>query len=127
MFESYSPDVRSALLVLRELILEMAAATDGVGALDETLKWGQPSYLTAETGSGSTIRIAPAGAKSVHDYAIFFICSTDLVSRFQALFGDAFVYEKNRAVLFDVGAPIPVDELRECIEMALTYHLVKAT
>lgn len=56
VFRSYPAALRPMLLALRELILDVAARTDGVGPLTETLKWGQPSYLTAETGSGTTVR-----------------------------------------------------------------------
>ena len=42
---------------LRQLIFATAAETDGVGKIEERLKWGQPSYLTESSGSGTTIRI----------------------------------------------------------------------
>ena len=45
------------LLQLRELIMKTAAATPEVGRLEETLKWGEPAYLTRQTGAGSTIRM----------------------------------------------------------------------
>ncbi len=122
VFTSYPEQVRAGLLALRELIMETADATDGVGAIEETLKWGQPSYLTSETGSGSTIRVAPAGARSGFDYAMYFICSTSLVNVFESLFGDAFNYEGNRALMFSLVDEVPVDELRQCVRMALTYH-----
>ena len=125
MFASYADDVRSALLALRQLILDTARGTVGVGAIEETLKWGQPSYLTSETRSGSTIRIAPTGAKSTHDYAMYFICHTTLIESFEDLFGDVFAYDGSRALLFRVGEETPEDELRECVAMALTYHLSK--
>jgi hypothetical protein len=57
VFKAYPAPIRSKLLALRRLIFDTAKATRGVGALEETLKWGQPSYLTTETKSGSTIRI----------------------------------------------------------------------
>ena len=57
-FDSYPPNMRRALLALRSLIFETAASTDGVGVLEETLKWGEPAYLTSESRSGSTVRIA---------------------------------------------------------------------
>ncbi|WP_010205499.1 hypothetical protein [Salinibacterium sp. PAMC 21357] len=82
-FNDYPELIRGELLVLRDLILATASETDGVGAITETLKWGEPAYLTKETRSGSTIRIAPTNAKSAHDYAMFFICSTNLVSDFE--------------------------------------------
>ncbi len=56
-FGAYPAPVKAKLLALRRLIFDTAKRTKGVGALEETLKWGQPSYLTPETKSGSTIRI----------------------------------------------------------------------
>ncbi|MBH0024978.1 DUF1801 domain-containing protein [Salinibacterium sp. SWN139] len=122
-FNDYPEAMRAELLRLRALILATASETDGVGMITETLKWGEPAYLTKETRSGSTIRIAPTNAKSAHDYAMFFICSTNLVSDFRTQFGDTFAYEGDRAVQFNVGDKIPVDELSECVRQALTYHL----
>ena len=57
VFDTYPARVKSKLMRLRELIFDVAKKTKGVGALEEALRWGQPSYLTSETGSGSTIRI----------------------------------------------------------------------
>jgi len=45
---------------------------------------------------------------------------------FCTLFGDVFTYEKDRALLFRVDESLPTNELRECVAMALTYHLPKA-
>ncbi len=38
--------MRAKLLAVRKLILDTARKTEGVGAIEEALKWGQPSYLT---------------------------------------------------------------------------------
>ena len=46
---------RKTLLKVRQLIFECAAADDAIGTLTETLKWGEPAYLTEQTKSGSTI------------------------------------------------------------------------
>jgi hypothetical protein len=67
------------------LVGRVAPATEGVGALEETLKWGQPAYLTRASRSGSTIRIGCRRADP-HTYAMYFHCQTDLVHRFRALF-----------------------------------------
>ncbi len=120
--DGYGDDVRAGVLALRDLVLSTAAETEGVGTITETLKWGQPAYLTSETGSGSTIRIAPTSAGSNHDFAMFFICRTNLVDGFRSLFGDAFTYDGTRALLFRCGEALPSAELRICIEQALTYH-----
>ena len=44
VFRAYPKPVKAKLLALRRLIFDTARATEGVGALEETLKWGQPSY-----------------------------------------------------------------------------------
>ena len=123
-FASYPPKVRRKLLVLRRLILETAATTEGVGALQETLKWGEPAYVTAQTGSGSTVRIDWKKSDPAH-YAMYFNCQTSLVATFRATFLDDFTYEGNRALVFDVNKAIPLRALKFCIAASLTYHLAK--
>ena len=123
-FARYPETMRAKLLCLRRLILDTAATTDGVGALQETLKWGQPSYLTAVTKSGSTIRIDQAKSDDMR-YAIYFHCRTDLVATFKEMYPTEFAYEGNRSILFDRDDDIPEAELRHCISLALTYHLRK--
>jgi hypothetical protein len=76
VFSAYSTPIKTRLLALRRWIFETAANIEGVGALQETLKWGQPSYLTPQTKSGSTIRIDRV--KSGNQVAIYFHCQTDL-------------------------------------------------
>ena len=124
IFAAYPKTTRERLLRLRRLIFDTAAETTGVGELEETLKWGQLSYLTPVTKSGSTIRIDRVNNGKA-DYAIYFHCQTSLVDSFRLIFGDTFKYEGNRAILFNDGDEIPVEALRQCISMALTYHLDK--
>src|SRR5260370_37333640 len=69
VFSAYPEPLRAKLLALRRLIFATAKATEGVGALQETLKWGQPSYLTPATGSGSTIRL-DRGKSGANRYAV---------------------------------------------------------
>ena len=124
VFNAYPAVIREHLLSLRTLILDVATSTPGVGVLEETLKWGQPSYIAAATKSGSLIRIDQI--KSNTDmYAMFFHCQTDLVDTFKEQFRNKFVYEDNRALLFRVGDALPRQELELCISLALTYHLRK--
>jgi hypothetical protein len=86
-FSSYPNRLRTRLVALRRLILDTARITAGVGTLEETLKWGQVSYLTSESKSGSTIRIDQV--KSEPDrYAICFHCRTNLVETFRELYPD---------------------------------------
>ncbi|MBU2454123.1 MAG: DUF1801 domain-containing protein, partial [Proteobacteria bacterium] len=53
VFNSYPKKIRAKLMFLRKLILETADVIEGVGEIEETLKWGEPSYLTPKTKSGS--------------------------------------------------------------------------
>lgn len=120
-FDSYPLGARKKLMTLRELIFDVAAKTNGVGELEESLKWGEPAYVTAESKSGSTIRIAWKKARPTQ-YAMYFNCQTTLVDSFKTIFPTAFKFEGNRALVFDESDEVPVAALRICVEMALTYH-----
>jgi hypothetical protein len=123
-FNAYPRPLQAKLLALRRLIFDTARATAGVGALQETLKWGQPSYLTPETKSGSTIRIDQIKS-AANQYAVYFHCQTDLVETFRALYPTEFSYGGNRCILLDAADKLPEPALRHCVALALTYHLNK--
>jgi hypothetical protein len=124
VFDAYPKPLKARLLALRRLIFATAKATQGVGALQEMLKWGQPSYLTPESKSGSTIRIDRVKS-TASQYAIYFHCQTDLVETFRALYPTELRYGGNRCILLDAADKLPEAELRHCIALALTYHLNK--
>ena len=109
---------------LRDLIFDVAAKTGGVGALDETLKWGEPAYLT-RSKSGSTIRLGWK-ASAQDEAALYFICTTGLVDRFRELYPRSFRFGGNRALLFDATSRLPVKALRHCIALALTHRISKS-
>jgi len=121
-FDGFPPPVRERLLDLRQLIFDTAASTPGVGELEETLKWGEPAYLTSQSKSGSTVRINWKKSRP-SQYAILFNCHTNLIETFRTLFPDDFSFEGNRAILFDKAGTVPIDALSFCIAAALTYHL----
>ncbi|HTE81501.1 MAG TPA: DUF1801 domain-containing protein, partial [Reyranella sp.] len=121
VFKAYPAGMRKRVLALRELVFDVAAKTEGVGPLTETLKWVQPSYLTEETKSGTTVRIDRL--KKADGYALYVHCQSGLVPKFRALYPDTFRYEGKRALLFDTDARLPLPELRHCIGLALTHHL----
>ena len=124
VFSAYPKPLQTKLLALRRLILDTARTTKGVGALEETLKWGQPSYLTTATKSGSTVRIDRIKSP-VDRYAVFFHCQTDLVATFRELYPEL-NYGGNRSILLDAKDKLPEAELRHCVGLALTYHLKKS-
>lgn len=121
VFAGYPASIRPGLLALRELIFRTAAATDGVGEIEETLKWGEPAYLTSESKSGSTVRVAWKKSQP-GQYAMYFHCQTNLVETFRTMFPDDFKFEGNRALVFAAGDKVPKDALAICIAAALTYH-----
>jgi Domain of unknown function (DU1801) len=120
-FSAFPAGVRARLLDVRDLIFETAAAIEGVGPLTETLKWGEPAYLTQATGSGSTIRLGWFRS-SERTCAVLFNCRTTLVDDFRERFPDVFAHEKNRAILLDAREPLPKAPLSTCLGLALTYH-----
>jgi hypothetical protein len=121
---SFPAAARERLLAVRALIFE-AAEAERVGPLTETLKWGEPAYLTERSRAGSTIRLGwkPASPQTI---AIYFNCKTTLVESFRATLGDALSFEANRAVLLDLSRPLPAEAVRLCVAAALTYHRAKA-
>jgi hypothetical protein len=121
VFNNYPETVRKKLLNLRRLIIETASEIEGLINLEETLKWGEPSYLTK---NGSTIRIDWKESKP-GQYAIYFKCTSKLVPTFKMLYNDIFKFEGNRAIIFQMNDKLPEAELKKCIKAALTYHQVK--
>jgi len=125
VFDNYPKHMREKLLFLRRLVLdtasELASEAGGVSRIEETLKWGEPSYITK---GGSTIRM-DWKRSSTDQCALYFICKTTLVDTFKELYGDTLKFEGNRAIVFDLDDEIPVDELKHCISLSLRYHSIK--
>ena len=124
IFETYPKEIKSKLMFLRQLIFDVASRTDGVGELEETLKWGQPSYLTTQTKSGSLVRIDQIKSQE-GKYAMYFHCQTTLVDTFKEMYRGQFEFGGNRSIIFGVKDKVPVEALSQCVSMALTYHLNK--
>jgi hypothetical protein len=120
-FDALPASIGKRLLQVRALIFATASADAEVGKLTETLKWGEPAYLTDESGSGSTIRLGRL--KDSENAAILFNCKTTLVDTFRERFPDQFEYRQTRALLLPVAAKLPKRELSICLSLALTYHL----
>jgi|GEM_PF-258509 len=120
-FDSYPNEFKSKLLELRQLILETAAKIESVGEIEETLKWGEPSYLTPKSKSGSTIRIAWKET-NMNQYSIFFKCTANLVPAMKERFPAKFTFGGKRSIDFKLNEKVPKKELKQCIALALTYH-----
>ena len=118
---SYPPRVQKKLNAIRKLILDTAKKTEGLSEIEETLKWGEPSYLVKK---GSTLRM-DWKAKAPDQYAVYFKCTSKLVETFKKVHGDLFQYQNNRAMIFQMNDKVPKKELSECIKTTLRYHHVK--
>lgn len=121
VFANYPDIVRDKMSSLRDLVIETAEETEGIETLEETLKWGEPGFITK---NGSTLRMDWKD-KTPDQYALYFQCTSRLVDTFRMVFGHQFQYEGNRAIVFQLNQKIPVKELKTCIRTTLTYHKVK--
>ena len=121
VFANYPADMENEMMALRQLILDTAAETEGVAKLEETLKWGEPSYLTK---GGSTIRI-DWKPSTPNEYAMYFNCQSKLIDTFKELYQDVLTFDGNRAIVLKAGVAIPSNELKHCVSLALTYHKIK--
>ena len=70
VFETYPMAIRKRAMQLRRLVLETAAKLSEVGEVEETLKWGEPSYVTK---TGSTIRLGWKASRP-HEVKLLFHC-----------------------------------------------------
>jgi len=119
-FTTYPEDIAVLLNSIRDLILNVAKQ-DGISDISETLKWGEPSYVSK---IGSTIRI-DWKAKYPDQYCVYFNCKTSLIETFKEIYGDIFIYEGNRAIVLKTKQVVPYKELAHCISMSLRYKKIK--
>ncbi|MET6757229.1 DUF1801 domain-containing protein [Pseudoalteromonas sp. NCIMB_1079] len=117
IFNNYPEIAKSKLIKLRELIYTVAQEQN-LGAVEESLKWGEPSYNTI---NGSPIRVGSKGSSCY----LFFHCQSKLVSTFRELYSHTLTFEGNRAIVLNSEKPLPEYPVKACIKLALTYHKVK--
>ena len=119
-FTTYPVEVSVVLKQIRKLILDVAEQ-EGITELEETLKWGEPSYISK---SGSTIRF-DYKEKAPQQFCIYFNCKTKLIDTFKELYGDTFAYQSNRALVFERDQTVLSTELAHCLSLALRYKKIK--
>ncbi len=120
-FDAYPKNIRIKMMFLRQLVLDTAKDIEEIKNIEETLKWGEPSYLTK---GGSTIRM-DWKESNPDQYARYFHCKTKLVDTFKEIYKDKFNFEGNRAIVFNINDKVSVNELKHCISLSLTYHNIK--
>lgn len=116
-FDGYPDNVRDIMLDMRALVLSVAQER-GLGVVEETLKWGEPSYLVK---GGSAVRI-DWKAKAPDQYCFYFNCKSKLVDTFRELYADTLVFEGNRAIVLCLNQEPPLSCLKHCVELAMTYQ-----
>lgn len=120
IFEGFSSNIRRNLLRIRDIIYEEALSNSCVDELEESLKWGQPSYVS-KNKAGTPIRLG-LEKKSPGTFGLYVNCSTNLIETVRHMYGDKLTYDGNRGVLLVENDPLPEEELRHIINLALTYH-----
>lgn len=123
-FDSYPVLAREMLLQLKVLILEVAAENK-IGPVEESLKWGEPSFSVK---GGSPVRI-DWKEKYPDKCFVYFQCQTSLVETFKEIYGQVFEYEGKRAIVLELSEKdfqeLPVLELKHCVALSLAYHKLK--
>lgn len=114
-FGAFPQNAARLLLTVRQALFAVADET-GAGPLTETLKWGQPAYLTEATGAGTTVRLGLDGRTP----AVFVHCRTRVIEDFRAEFPEAFRTSGTRALYLDEGFDRPA--LAIFLGRALTYR-----
>ncbi|MGL4279574.1 MAG: DUF1801 domain-containing protein [Albidovulum sp.] len=122
VFDAMPEAARAGALRLRRAIQQEAGALPVIGPVVEALRWGQPAFLTPQTGAACSLRIGLAGAGQ---FGIFVHCRTSLIAEFKAMTGGRFATQGTRAVLFASAQEIDEVPLGFLIRGALTYHLHK--
>ena len=121
-YDRFDDLVRKRLFEIRHLIFDIAGNHYEIGPVTETLKWGEPSYLTEKSKSGTTVRLSNVKDRPGH-CGIYVHCQTSLIGEFRDSFGDELEFSGNRAVLVDVNQPLNETLIKMFLYKALTYHI----
>ncbi|MDD1779823.1 DUF1801 domain-containing protein [Enterovibrio sp. ZSDZ35] len=118
-FMSYPEGIREQLLLVRKQIYAVAEKLDK--NVEESLKWGQPSYVVK---GGTAIRIDWAESHPDH-ISLLFNCQTQLIETFREVMPKAFIYEGNRSALLRINEVLSNESVQKCIAVAFTYKARK--
>ncbi|RLJ60362.1 hypothetical protein BCF46_0560 [Litoreibacter meonggei] len=98
-------------------ILRIASTAEGIGPLTETLKRGEPAYLTNAPKTGTTLRLGLIGGRA----AVMVPCSTTILEDARAVFGELPEFSGKRGVILG-GEQQVFDYI---VNAALSYHMRK--
>ncbi|MCW7480052.1 hypothetical protein [Leptospira kanakyensis] len=112
------PAMLEKFMEIRTWIYELSEAEERIGFIEECLKWGEPSFLTPKTKSGSTIRI---GKVNDSEFALYFNCKTTIAKEITIEFPELNCDGK-RALYLSSSKKLPKTKLIVCLKKALLYH-----
>ena len=112
-------ELKPTLLELRKSILNVARTCEI--AVEETLKWGAPAFVTP-SGVGTTLRIEYDSSPAKR-YYLRVHCQSSVVDRFRVKSGKRFEYDGTRGLVFSAEQKRP--DVDEFVRLALTYHIWK--
>jgi hypothetical protein len=118
--DNYPQNASAFATQIRELI-HQTAHENSLGDVEESLKWGEPSFKTRH---GSPVRM-DWKASSPGKFYIFVNCKTILVETYREIYGSVLSFEGTRAIVLELGEPVPEKILKHCIYLALNYHRLK--
>ena len=119
ILSAWPREARAAFIALRALCHDAAGAA-GVGALEESLKWGQPAWRPLRPRTGATLRALWRDA-APDTLALYVDCKTDLAARMQVVY-PALGNDGRRTIETPLH-PLPADALHHLAAMTFTYHL----
>lgn len=119
-YNNYPKHIRPLINQLRELVFSIAKESN-LGTVEETLKWGEPSY---HVKGGSPVRM-DWKEKYPDQYFIFFHCQTKLVDTFRELYSEILEFEGNRAIVLCTNNKLPKEVILHCLKLAMNYKSIK--
>lgn len=117
VFADWPQAVRDQAQLVRAMIYQVAEET-GSAPVEESLKWGQPSFSNGKAGTPLRLGLVPGSPLPLR---IYVHCATTLIDQCRTRFSDL-TYEKNRAICLPDTTLLPETELKACIALALSYH-----
>lgn len=119
----WSGPAQKQLMACRTLFHDVAAEAN-TGRLDETLKWGQPSWRPVKPHTGATLRM-DWDAGTPGRLSFYVDCKTDLAARMRDIYPDLPLNDGQRHLGIDLDHPFPDQAIRHLAEMTFTYHRAK--
>ncbi len=121
-YARFSDPERTILLAVRRLIYRLATETTGVGAIEESLKWGSPSYLAVSPRTGTPLRL-DRHTGDENTVGIYVHCQSRVMEQFKVVHPSSPRTLGARALLLHTDKALPTAALCDFLLIALTYRL----